>query len=56
MSVDLPTPAQATIVTTSVDLWDERSGNRSKASQIKFGLQGGIAVILEDQSQYQKKS
>jgi hypothetical protein len=36
--------------------WDERSGNRSRASQIKFGLQGGIAVILEDQSQYQKKS
>jgi hypothetical protein len=27
-----------------------------KSSQIKFGLQGGIAVILEDQSQYQKKS
>jgi hypothetical protein len=27
-----------------------------KASQIKFGLQGGIDVILEDQSQYQKKS
>jgi hypothetical protein len=24
--------------------------------EIKFGLQGGVAVILEDQSQYQKKS
>jgi hypothetical protein len=27
-----------------------------KSEPIKFGIQGGIAVILEDQSQYKKKS